>query len=536
MIQLKNPFIFYEPKKENVFELIPSSKAYAPEKKYIISKNINDNEKYIKEKFSIPKNNDIVLRNIVLKGGRKCFAVFIDGMVSTEFINSHIIETLLFLPLISENDIKIKKNEIVEKFIAHSQAQVIENAEEVLEEINFGSCAVFIDGIDIAFAMDVRQWGNRGIDKPENEQSIYGPKEAFGEMLRNNSALVRKILKTEKLICEGVKIGNVSKTRGVLMYINDIANESLVEEIRRRIESINVDYIISIEEIGMLLEENKFSLTNQVLETERPDRTARFLADGRVALIMNGSPSALIFPTNAFELTHSASDAYIKPVFANMARMLRLIAIFMSVLLPGFYLALTLFHQEMVPTYLIYSISASRENVPFPSIVELILMDISFELIREAGLRMPGALGSTLGIVGGLILGQAAVSAKIVSPIMIIVIAITGIGSFATANYSLGWTYRLLRLLFVIFGGSFGLYGIGIGIFAYSVYVGSLSNFGIKFLSLMNEGFFEKIRKTVFVSPIWKNEKRPNYLETKNSVKEAKISRGWIYRKGKRNE
>lgn len=530
---MKNPFLFHEPENRDEFVLKPSLKTYTPEEKYTISRNIDDNEEYIKKKFSIPKNNDVVLRKIMLKGGRRAFVVFIDGMVSTDFVNSHVIETLLFLPLITDGDIKVKKDEIMERFIAHCQAQPTDSAEDVLEEINFGSCAVFIDGIDIAFCMDVREWGNRGIDKPENEQAIYGPKEAFGEMLRNNSALVRKILKTEKLICEGVKIGNVSKTRGVLMYINDIANDSLVDEVRRRIESINVDYIISVEEAGMLLEDDKFSITNQVLETERPDRTARFLADGRVALLLNGSPNALIFPTNAFELTHAASDAYMKPAFANMARTLRLIAIFFSVLLPGLYLALTLFHQEMIPTYLMYSISASRENVPFPSVVELILMDMSFEMIREAGLRMPSPLGSTLGIVGGLILGQAAVSAKIISPIMIIVIAITGIGSFATANYSLGWSYRLLRLLFVVLGSSLGLYGIGIGIFAYSAYMGTLGNFGIKFLSPMPGNVMNKIKKSVFVEPIWKNEKRPEYLETKNIVKEAKISRGWIYKRRK---
>lgn len=530
---MNNPFAFREPENKNEFVIKKSSKKYIPEEKFIISRKIEDNEEYIKRKFSIPKNNDVVLRKIILKGDRRGFAVFIDGMVSTEFINSHIIETLLFLPEIKENDTKIKKEEIIDRFIAHCQAQPTKDAEEVLEEINFGSCAVFIDGVDEAFLMDVKQWANRGIDKPENEQAIYGPKEAFGEILRNNSALIRKILKTEKLICEGVKIGNVSKTRGVLMYISDIANDSLVDEVRRRIEGINVEYIISAEEVAMLLEDDKFSITNQVLQTERPDRTARFLTDGRVALLINGSPCALIFPTNAFELTHAASDAYLKPTFANMARLLRLIAIFISILLPGMYLALTLFHQEMIPTYLMYSISASRENVPFPSVVELVLMDFSFEIIREAGLRMPGPLGSTLGIVGGLILGQAAVSAKIVSPIMIIIIAITGIGSFATANYSLGWAYRILRLIFIALGGSLGLFGIGLGIFAYSVYIGTLSNFGIRFLSPMPGNVANKIKKSVFTEPIWDKEKRPEYLETKNDVSEAKISRRWIYKKDK---
>lgn len=522
-----NPFLFHEPEKKEQFVLNESKKIYTLEKEFKISRNIEENENYIKEKFSLPLNNDIVLRKITMKGGRRAIVIFIDGMAKADFINAHVIETLQFMPLITDDEIKIKKEEIMERFIAHGQAQATEDIKSVIDEINFGSCAVFIDGVDIAFTMDVRFWVNRGIQKPENEQSIYGPQEAFGEMLRTNSALVRKILKTEKLICEGVKIGNISQTRGVLMYINDIANEGLVNEVRRRIDGINIDYIISVEEVGMLIEENSFSLTNQVLATERPDRAARFLADGRVVLILNGSPNALVFPTNAFELTHAASDAYMKPVFANAARLVRLTAMLISLLLPGLYLALTLFHQEMMPTYLLYAISSARENVPFSSIVELFIMDFAFEMIREAGIRMPGTLGSTLGIVGGLIIGQAAVSAKIVSPIMIIIIALTAIGSFATADYSLGWAYRILRLVFVVLGASFGFYGIAIGIFVYTVYLASLSNFGVKFLTPTDKSLIS----SVFTAPIWKKEHRPEYLKTKNKVKEPKISRSWIKRK-----
>ena len=249
--------------------------------------------------------------------------------------------------------------------------------------------------------------------------------------------------------------------------------------------------------------------------------------------IKNIENISLVFPTNAFELTHAASDAYMKPEFANMARIIRFAAMLLSVLLPGVYLSLTLFHPEMIPTYLIYSISASRENVPFPSIVELILMEFSFEMIREAGLRMPGSIGSTLGIVGGLILGQAAVSAKIVSPIMIIIVAITGIGSFATSNYTLGWTYRLLRLFFIVLGSCFGLYGIGAGVFIYSVYLASLNNFGIKFLSPLPGGGLKNIKKSVFVSYLWTEEYRPEFLNTRKTNKEAKISRKWIFDKNK---
>ena len=496
-----------------------------------VFKNIEENLSYVKDRFTYPINNDIVIREITMKEGRRAFIVFIDGMVNTDMVDLAVIKTLLEIPYISDDELYKYESEIIDKFIAHSQANTTESMDTVFEEINFGSCVVFVDGFSKGFVVDVREWGHRSIDKPENEQSIYGPQEAFAEMLRNNTALVRKIIKSEKLIAEGIKIGKKSKTRGVMLYISDIANPDLVNEVRRRLNGINMDYVISIEEISMMMEEETFSLTTHFLETERPDRVARALTEGRVALILNGSPHVLIMPTNIFELTHAVSDDYLRIPYANMVRIIRMIAIIFSVLLPGLYLAITLFHQEIIPTYLLYSISAARENVPFPSILELLLMDLSFEMIREAGLRMPGPIGSTLGIVGGLILGQAAVSAKIVSPIMIIVIAITGIGSFATADYSLSWSLRILRLMFISLASLMGFYGIAIGIFIYSLALGAQKSFGVPVLEPTPKIKSRSMINSVFVNPIWRREKRPGFLYTKNDNEEPKISRSWKNKK-----
>lgn len=502
---------------------------------YKISKRLEENLKYIQKRFSYPDNNDFVIRKITLRGEKKAFVIFYDGMADGDSINTSIIGTLLELPLLTGDKLTKSEDTIIESFVAHCQADKSDDIEAIIEEVNFGSCALFVDGIDKGFILDVRSWGHRGIDKPENEQSIYGPQEAFAEMLRNNSALVRKIIKTERLVAYGVKIGRVSKTRGVLMYISDIANEELVAEMKRKLEAISVDYVISSEEVGHFIGDNKFLLTNQTLTTERPDRVARALTEGRVALLMNGSPRALIFPTNAFELLHAPSDAYISPPYANMSRIIRITGILISVLLPALYLAVILFHQEIIPTFLLYAISASRENVPFPSLAELLLMNLAFELIREAGLRMPSPIGSTLGIVGGLILGQAAVSAKIVSPLMIIIIAVTGIGSFAAPDYSLEWSYRLLRLIFIILAAGFGFYGIALGVFLYAMLVGAKENNGIPFIAPINNGGKE-FKHSLFVSPIWKKEKRADFLATKNPISEPPISRKWHVRRNKRGD
>lgn len=494
--------------------------------KIYVEKEIEKNLSYIKKRFSLPLNNDVVLRTFEIHGGRKCFLIYYEGMVVTQYVDDNIIKS--FIELSEIKDIDDINEDMFRKYSTHAQARVLKDMDTIAEDVNFGACAVFVDGAECAFVFDVRGWEHRSINKPENEQSIYGPQEAFSEMLRTNTALVRKIIKTEKLVALGVSIGNVSKTKGVLLYIDDIANKKLVDEVKRRLDGISVDYVISVEEVQMFIEDRSFFVTPQILGTERPDRAARALIEGRCVLILNGSPRALIMPSNVFELTHVVSDEYLNVPFALMSRVVRFIGMFLSLLLPALYLAITLYHQEIIPTYLLYSISASRENVPFPSLVEVLLMDIAFELIREAGIRMPSPIGSTLGIVGGLILGQAAVSAKMVSPIMIIVIAITGIGSFTNADYSLGWTYRILRLIFIFLAASFGFFGIASGIVLYSLYLGSIKTFGIPFLSPA-PGFRTKSEGTaVFINKVWRREKRPSFLKTKTKNAEPEISRQWM--------
>ena len=530
MFKFKNIFAFTPSSKPERFSLSQDgeidfdARDQEKVKKDYVFGEIEKNISYIRARFNIPMNNDVVLRELVLKNQKKAFVLFYEGMANSTFIDNNIIKSLMELPY--KHDAEYN-GELYKFFTTHAQASVMRDMDLIADDVNFGACALFVDGVDSAFVFDVRFWEHRTISKPENEQSIYGPQEAFGEMLRTNTALVRKIVKTEKLVAEAVKVGSVSKTRGVLLYIDGVANKKLVNEASRRLSAIEKDYIISIEQVQMLVEDRRFMITPQTFATERPDRAAKALTEGRCVLILNGSPRALVMPSNAFELTHSVSDEYLSVPFALMSRIIRMIGMFVSILLPALYLAITLYHQEIIPTYLLYSISASRENVPFPSLLELLLMDISFELIREAGIRMPSPIGSTLGIVGGLILGQAAVSAKIVSPIMIIIIAITGIGSFATADYSLGWTYRILRLLFIFLAAGLGFFGIAVGIAAYSLYIGSVTSFGIPFLSPPLRVKSKAMNMAVMVNNIAKREKRPGFLKTENQESEPAISRKW---------
>ena len=268
----------------------------------------------------------------------------------------------------------------------------------------------------------------------------------------------------------------------------------------------------------------------ETLSTERPDKACEFLLQGRIIVIVNGSPYAIIMPVSLTDFMTSPEDSNLKNSFANFLRLIRFLGAFLTLLLPGLYIAVTSFHQELLPTELLFSILASRENVPFPVIFEILVMEFSFELIREAGLRVPSPVGPTIGIVGALVLGQAAVSADIVSPILIIIVAITGISSFAIPDFTFGFHLRYFRFLFILLGYMAGFLGIGIGIFVYISILCSLKSFGIPF-TVPFAPIVNSKGNGYLMSPIWKRENRAKYVAPKKVNSQEKISMKWRYRR-----
>ncbi len=501
-------------------------------KKGDISKRLSDNMDYIKKAYTIPTNGDIILRefDIIIKSKAiPAFIVFFDGMTDRKVINDNILQPLMFLadPDI-KGDEKSISDYIMTHILPHNQVNEVKEYEKVIDEVNFGGCGLFIDGIDSAFAADVKGWEHRGVERPNTELVIRGPQEGFTEILRANTALIRKRMKDEDLIVENIEVGRRSKTPCSILYVKDIVNDSLVKEVRRRIKSIKVDYLSDSGELEQFIEDSTFIPAPQIIATERPDRVASMLEDGKVAVIVNGSPFALVLPTTFHEFIHSSEDAFLRFPYANMLRFVRIVALITSLLLPGLYIAITNFHQEMIPTDLLIAIEAAREKVPFPSVVEILMMEFSFELIREAGIRIPGPIGPTLGIVGALILGQAAVAANIVSPILIIVVAVTGIGSFAIPNFALSFAFRVLRFGYIILGAIAGFLGITAGLFFQGIWLVRSKSFGVPFMVPFGPktvgGFVDAITR----GPIWQQEKRPDYMNTKDSSKQPEISRGWI--------
>lgn len=496
-----------------------------------VSRDIRKNLDYMKNIYSIPQNGDMVLRefDIVFKDKTiPAFILFFDGMVDRRIINQAILQPLMIL---SNINIKGNENNVAEYVRKHllPQNQVIVTKEysKVIFEINFGGCGIFIDGIDVAFGADVKGWEHRNIQRPNTEQVIRGPQEGFGEILRINTALVRKILKDENLIVEDVLIGNRSKTPCSMLYIKDLTNDSLVQEVRKRLNDVCVDYLIDSGELEQLIEDNTFVPAPQMIVTERPDRVSSLISEGKVAVIVHGSPFALVVPATFWGLIHSPEDSFVRFPYANLLRFIRIFAIFIALLLPGFFIAITNFHHEMIPTDLLLAIEASREKVPFPSVVELLIMSVSFELIREAGIRIPGPIGPTLSIIGALILGQAAVEASIVSPILIIVVAVTGIASFAVPDFYLGYAFRVLRFIYLALGATAGFLGITLGLFVHGLWLVGTKSFGVPFMAPFAPVTHKVSKNDITRGPIWRQEKRPDYLNTKKQNKQPEISRKW---------
>lgn len=501
-----------------------------PELEDRIRSDIDRNLEHMKKVYSIPVNGDAYLRefDINWRGDPvRAFILFFDGMTDREVIDNYILTPLMVMSGMEIEEEETLKDYVGKQLLAHDQVKLEESYRKTIDDINFGGCAIFVDGIPGAFTADVKGWEHRPIGKPNNEIVIRGPQEAFNELLRTNSAQLRKRIKDEDLIVEDILVGKISKTPCSMLYIKDIANERLVDEVKRRLESIRVDYMLDSGILEQLIEDSTVYPSPQILSTERPDYVSEMLVNGRVAIIVSGSPNVLVVPITAYELMHSAEDVYIRYPYANLLRIIRLIALFMALLLPGIYLAITTYHQEMIPTDLLLAIEASREKVPFPSIVELLLMELSFELIREAGIRVPGPIGPTLGIIGALILGQAAVAANIVSPILIIIVSVTGIGSFAIPNYSLGYSIRIMRFAFIALSALAGFLGITAGLFFLGIWSTSLKSFGVPFMAPLGPKTSDFAKSVLFKAPEWKLEHRPDYLNTKQERKQAKYSMGW---------
>lgn len=362
-----------------------------------------------------------------------------------------------------------------------SQTKSLSNLEEICQEALKGWAVLLIDGQAEACLLGVAQWEHRGPSEPETEAVLRGGREGFCEVLKTNLALVRRRLINRHLAVVYHYLGTESPAQVAVLYLKHKAPPHLIREIEEKMGKANLR---GVWDSGMLenwLEYNPWSPFPQVLATERPDRVAAALAEGRGVLLVDGSPFAIIIPGLFTDFLYSAEDYYLKPLMATAIRWIRQLSFLIALSLPALYIALTTYHQEMVPTTLMLSIAAARSGVPMPAFAEAFLMEVSIELIREASIRLPGPMGSTLGIVGALVIGQSAVQAGLVGPILTVVVAITTLATFAIPNHSLVMTLRLLRFGVMAAAAVMGGFGLALALGLILAHILHLSVYGIAY-------------------------------------------------------
>ncbi len=493
--------------------------------------NVSENLEFLKNKYNVLLNNDIIIREFSMFACDKeyrSFIICIDGLVDAISINNFILEPLMLKK--HKNSNKCSQENLLEYvdscLIPQNSVKKITDFKDVFDGINMGDCLLFIDTINVAFDIDVKKFPQRGISNPENEAVVKGPQEGYVENLRTNTSLLRRKINSENLVMETISVGKVSQTKCGVCYLQNLANGDLVAEVKYRLSNLDIDSIISTGQLEQLIEDEEGFGVPQMLATERPDKCAKYMLQGRVVVLVDGNPYALIMPAVIEDFLFSPEDTNLRPLFANFLRGIRLLASVITLLLPGVYMAITSFHQELLPTELLFSILSARENVPFPIILELLLMEISFELIREASLRVPSVIGDSIGIVGALILGDAAVNAGIVSPTLIIIVAITGIASFAIPDFSFVFHIRIFRFWFIALGFTAGFLGIGIGLFIYLSMLCSVKSFGVPYTTPITPSHNTR-GNGFFIPPIWKQEYRASFVSPKKAKSQADISMKW---------
>ena len=385
-----------------------------------------------------------------------------------------------------------------------------------------GDSILFVDGFDRALKIPDRGYPGMSLQETESEKAIRGSNEGFGGFIKQNTALIRKRLRSVDLKVAECKCGRRTGTNVDVMYLDGIVRPQVVTEMQQRLAEFDIDGIGDSGVIEQLTETQWFSPFPQYQTTRRPDRAVMALLEGRAVLLADNSPEALIFPTDYNSFIKTTDDYYTRWEIATFTRTLRYVAAFLSMILPGLYLAMTNFHTQLLPTKLLLSFAAARQGVPFPGVVEVLLMELSFELLREAGVRLPGAMGNTIGIVGGLIIGQAAVDANIVSPMVVIVVAFTALCSFAIPNEDFATAFRLLKFAFIGLSAALGFYGFLLGLLILLIHLAQLENFGMPYLmpfvgADLND--YQDERDTFVRPPLQTLTHRPFYADPKNRVR-----------------
>lgn len=469
-----------------------------------LSPDVDENIKFLRSMYQ--NCFDVTFRTFLINGQIKAVLVYIEGLSSMEEVENYVLA-----PLMAETANGVHSpRELLEKKIHISKIKEIKTVADCIENISIGNPVILIEQEIIGISLGLAKWEKRSIEEPQSEGVLRGPREGFVETLGINTSLLRRKIKTSNFKMKSMKIGSLTETNLVIAYIEGLADPTLIEEVEKRLLRIDIDSVLESGYIEELIEDNSFSPFPQLVNTERPDIAAANLLEGRVVILVDGTPFVLIAPISFITLLQSPEDYYQRFLISSLIRLLRFVFMAFSLLLPSLYVAVLTYHQEMVPTALLISMASSRESVPFPALVEALMMEIVFEALRESGVRLPKQVGAAVSIVGALVIGQAAVQAGLVSAPMVIVVAITGIASFLVPHYTQGIALRMLRFPIIFLAGSLGLLGVILGVIAIVVHLCGLRSFGVPYLTPIAPLKGLDLKDTLIRAPWWKMNTRPH--------------------------
>ncbi len=486
-----------------------------------LTTNIDKNISIIKEIMGL--NKDFIIREFFL-GERKSIRIalfYIDGMVEKTTINQSILKPLMYDVWMIKSDINQNLNtiETIKKTIVSVGDIELESSINLLiESCLTGNTVMLVDKYTEGLVISTAAWVARAIEEPKTEVVVRGPREGFTENITSNTVLIRRKICDPNLIFEAMKIGVRTKTKVAIAYINGIVDKKIVDEVKLRLGRIKIDAVLESGYIEQLIEDAPFSLFTTVGNSEKPDVVAAKMLEGRVAIITDGTPIVLTVPMLFGESFHSSEDYYSRPYYMSFVRIIRYLSLIISIFAPSVFVALTTFHQEVIPTPLFFTMAVAREGTPFPAMLEAFVMIVTFEILREAGVRLPRPVGQAISIVGALVIGEATVQAGIVSSPMVIVVALTAIASFISVVH--GDSASILRLIFIIIGGILGAYGITIGLIFVLVHLTSLRSFGIPYFAPFAPFVASDLKDSIIRAPLWLMNRRPYSLRPENSQRE----------------
>lgn len=481
------------------------------------SSNLQENISTIENIFG--KDNDFCKRDFVIFNNIPCSVLYLNSIADKESISNEIIK-----PLAKTTDIAIRNdtetqsinvNELT-KLLYHADIKAETNLANILNGILRGKTVLIVDGMSEVLLIDTFKTDKRSIAQPETEQVIRGPRDGFIESMQTNIALIRSRLPIPEFRVDSIEIGTLTKSNVSICYIDGITNEALVDDVKRRLSTIDIDRILDAGYIEQLIQDNPRSPFPQIKSTERPDVVVGNLVEGRVAILVDGSPFTLIAPATFNQFFHTSEDYNERFIMTSIIRFIRIIALLFSLIMPSLYVAIISYHPELIPTAFAVAVTSGRAGVPFPAVVEVFLMEAAMEILREATVRMPKQVGGALSIVGVLVVGQAAVEAGFVSPITVVVIALTSIGSFATPAYNMAIGFRMMRFPLLIITGIFGFYGLMLGLLFVFNHLLSLKSFGVPYMSPLAPLNYGGLKDSIFRAPLNWLLDRPEELQTQN--------------------